>query len=67
MQQVGQEVAEKFKNKEKVKMSQRRCSYFKEAVKNSFSFFCESELPLSDYVGLGIQRFVSNKKEDFSS
>ena len=53
MQQVGQEIAEKFKNKEKVKMSQ--CSHFKEDVKNSFSSSCESELPLSDYVGLGIR------------
>lgn len=52
MQQVGQETAEKFKNKEKVKMSQQRCSHFKD-VKNSFSFFCESELPLCDYVGPG--------------
>ena len=55
MQQVGQEIAEKLKNKEKVKMSQWRCSHFKEDVKNSFSSFCESELPLSDYVGLGIR------------
>ena len=51
MPQVGQEIAKKFKNKEKVKMSQWRCSHFKEDVKNSFSFFCESELPLRDYVG----------------
>lgn len=66
MQQVGQ-VAEKFKNKEKVKMSQQRCSRFKDVKRNSFPSSVNLNcLSVTMWV-LGIQRFVTNKKEDFSS